>query len=113
MNDQSPTVNDPVATREFECVSPEGERWFCTVSVGRPTRVSAETNSGWRCPIALPLEDSTPAVFGDDSWQALSLAMSFVHLRLADFIQRGGKLYYPGCSAELTIADFPHFLTNG
>lgn len=101
-------MTDPFATCEFDCVSPTGEKFTFTVHLGRPTPVSDEPESGWRCPVTIPFDGPTRDIYGVDSWQALCLALSLVHSQLADFIRRGGKLYHPGTTDEFTLNDFPH-----
>ncbi len=101
-------MTEAFVTREFDCVRPTGERFAFTVQLGRPMPVSDEPESDWRCPVTIPFDGRTRDIYGVDSWQALGLALSFVHSQLADFIQRGGKLYYPGTTDEFTLNDFPH-----
>ena len=105
-------MTEPFATREFDCVRPTGERFAFTVHLGRPTPVSDVPESDWRCPVTIPFDGPTRDIYGVDSWQALCLALSLVHSLLADFIQRGGKLYYPGTTDEFTLNDFPHATGN-
>jgi hypothetical protein len=105
-------MTEPFATREFSCVSPTGEQFAFTMQLGRPTPVSDEPESDWRCPVTIPFDEQTRDIYGVDSWQALCLALSLVHSLLADFIQRGGKLYYPGTTDEFTLNDFPHATGN-
>lgn len=100
-------MTEPFASRELSCVSPAGEQFAFTVQVGRPMPVSGEPESDWRCPVTIPFEGQTRDIDGVDSWQALCLALSQVHSVLADFIQRGGKLYHRGTTDEFTHNGFP------
>ncbi|EDY16077.1 hypothetical protein CfE428DRAFT_6402 [Chthoniobacter flavus Ellin428] len=97
---------EPFANREFSCLSLTGERFAFTVRIGRPTPVSNEPDSDWRCPVTVPFDAPVRDIYGVDSWQAVCLALSLVHSQLVDFIQRGGKLYYPGTTDEFTLNDF-------
>lgn len=106
-------MTEPLATREFDCVSSTGEQFAFTVRLGSPTPVSDEPESNWRCPVTIPFDDQSRDIHGIDSWQALTLALSLVHSLLADFIKRGGKLYHPGTTDEFTLDDFPHATGNG
>ena len=99
---------DPFATREFSCVSPEGGEFRLVIQIGRPTQVSDDPESEWRCPVTVPFDGRIRDIYGEDSWQSVCLALSLVHSLLAAFIQRGGKLYYPGTTEEFTLNDFPH-----
>ena len=58
---------------------------------------------------------------GADSWQALQLAFSYIHIHLRHFLERGGRLYYadesggdplPDERAQFTLDDFPDLLTR-
>ena len=105
-------MTEPFATREFSCVSPEGVAFPLIVQLGRPTPANDKPESDWRCPVAVPFDSRVRDIYGVDSWQALCLALSLVHSLLADFIQRGGKLYHPGTTDEFTLNDFPNATGN-
>jgi hypothetical protein len=101
-------MTEPFATREFSCVSPTGDEFALTIQIGRPTRITDEPESDWRCPVTIPFDSRPRDIYGVDSWQALCLALSLVHSVLTRFIQGGGKLYHPGTTDEFTLNDFPH-----
>jgi hypothetical protein len=78
------------------------------VCVGRPYLLTNTEHEAWRCPVSVdPLSPNLPDIFGEDSWQALWLAISLVHSQLADFVRAGGHLHYPDSDDEFTLADFP------
>ena len=99
-------MTDPIATREFSCVGPDGEAFALVVQLGRPKPVSDATDSDWSCPVTVPFDGKVRDIYGVDSWQALCLALSLVNSQLADFVRRGGKLYHPGTTDEITLHDF-------
>ena len=87
-------MNEIIAIREFCGVTASGEHFSLCVQVGRPYEVST---CEWRCPVELGrLVPEARDACGADSWQALQLAISYVHLHLRHFLQRGGRLYLEG-----------------
>ena len=101
-------MDEVIAHRTFRAVSHSGESFPLTVSVGRPYLLSGTQHETWRCPVCVdPVYPNLPDIFGSDSWQALWLAIALVHSQLADFLRRGGRLFYPESDGEFTLADFP------
>jgi hypothetical protein len=105
-------MTEPFATREFSCVSPEGEAFPLVVQIGRPTPLTNEPGSDWRCPVTIPFSNQTQDIYGIDSWQAVCLALSLIHSQLSDFIRRGGKLYHPGTTDDFGLNDFLNITGN-
>ena len=107
-------MNEIIARRDFQAVSADCDTFSFCVCVGRPYFLADTEHETWRCPISIdPLGPNLPDVYGYDSWQALWLAISLVHSQLAEFLRRGGHLYYPGAGDEFTLADFPNLLPPG
>ncbi len=50
----------------------------------------------WACPVTLLIDNNRWECRGDDSLQALNLALFFARQRLEDFVRKGYALYYPG-----------------
>ena len=51
----------------------------------------------WACPMAIDgLLGKVSDAYGEDSMQALCLALWFVAQQLHDFVQKGGRLWNPG-----------------
>jgi|SRR6185369_6979030 len=79
-----------VASVSIDAVSPEGEAFVIELEVGTPYK--CETGE-WACPIALGgLYDHLGDMHGEDSYQALCLAMRLAQDLLQDFRDKGGKL---------------------
>jgi hypothetical protein len=101
-------MHEVIARRDFRAVSASGESFSLSVCVGRPYLLTDTQHETWRCPVSVdPVYPNLPDIFGSDSWQALWLAVSLVHSQLADFLRRGGHLYYPDSEEEFTLAHFP------
>jgi len=62
------------------------------MTVGKPYADSGCT----RCPVSLdPLYERLCDVAGEDSWQALQLAMEFVERLLKSEVEKGSRLFWP------------------
>ena len=70
------------------------EEFQINIAIGTPY---PRGNGSWACPVELRgLHDRVAEIVGEDSLQALSLAVQFAGKLLADFVQRGGRLRSPG-----------------
>lgn len=96
-------MDDPVATLQLVEVSPNGQRVPAKVQIGKPFR---EANGSWACPILIATGDERIRhIRGEDSMQALSLAVRFVGGTLQSARDRGGRLPCQGEGSE--DGDFP------
>ena len=85
-------TSEIVATTELACIRPTGERINCRVEIGKPYR--AETGE-WACALSLgELYPKLPDVRGEDSLQALCLALSLTRQLLTYFKEDGGRILY-------------------
>jgi hypothetical protein len=79
-----------VASISIDAVSPEGEAFVIELGVGTPYR--CETRE-WACPVALDgLYDRLTDTRGEDSFQALRMAICLAQDLLQGFREKGGKL---------------------
>jgi len=79
-----------VASISIDAVSPEGEVFVIELEVGTPYH--CETGE-WACPISLRgLYDRLRDMRGEDSFQALCMAVSLAQDLLQDFRGKGGRL---------------------
>ncbi|NCB64379.1 MAG: hypothetical protein EOM52_12450 [Clostridia bacterium] len=87
-------MDDPVATMEMVAVHPDGTRTPLIVEVGKPFRMDTGV---WACPVSgEPVVPNMPGIFGEDSMQALCLALSLVFDLLSNFKKKGGALLGEG-----------------
>ena len=101
------TSSDIIATTELICIRPTGERVNCRVEIGKPYR--AESGE-WVCHLSLgELYERRPDICGEDSLQALCLALSLARQLLAHFAENGGRVLISGTEtdSEETNCDFP------
>ena len=74
------------------------EEFPVEVSIGRPY---SRDNGSWACPVELKgIHDRVAVIVGDDSLQALCLAVQFAGKLLVAFVQRGGRLRGSGDDPE-------------
>src|SRR6202043_3898366 len=79
-----------VASILIDAISPEGEAFTIELEVGTPRQ--RDTNE-WACPVALRgLYDRLADACGENSFQALCLAISLAQDLLQGFRDKGGKL---------------------
>lgn len=98
------TTSEIIATTELTCIRPTGERLNCLVEIGKPYQ--AETGE-WSCPLSLgELYPKLPDITGEDSLQALCLALSLARQLLTHFFDAGGRILLAGTDSE-THREFP------
>jgi hypothetical protein len=98
-------MNIVVAHIELDVLWPDGRRTTVTLRIGQPYQ-DIELR-GWRCPVSLQgLSRQPPDLGGEDSLQALLLALRFAHYELGGAILRGGRLLYPGADPSDPDATF-------
>jgi hypothetical protein len=83
----------PIAELRMSGMRADGRVVPITVAVGQPY----EADRCWRCPVSLiGIDDHLPDIGGEDSLQALCLGVRLLGLRLADFVEKGGRLFVEG-----------------
>src|SRR4051812_30156162 len=94
-------MDDPLAETKIQCVAASGESFTSPLRVYPPRR---EDRGMWSCAVSMGdlLREDQP-LFGEDSLQALCLALSFARSRLQDFVARGGRLVIPGTEDDFSI----------
>jgi len=99
-------MEDAIAQAEIQCVPPSGDSFTSILRVGRPC---LDDRGTWSCSLSMDgLFHEDRPLFGDDSLQALCLAMDFARGQLQDFVSRGGQLFIPGTKDSFPLnAYFP------
>jgi hypothetical protein len=85
------TENELIASTYLYGQRPGEARFKISVEIGRPYQGEG---GEWRCPVALRPFPAFPDVAGEDSLQALCLAISLVRETLEFFRDDGGLLAY-------------------
>ncbi|HEX2724889.1 MAG TPA: hypothetical protein VHN20_03605 [Beijerinckiaceae bacterium] len=81
-----------IAALDLVAVHPGGVRVPVSLRVGAPKRVS---RGEWSCAVRLDgLHDGLTTTRGEDSVQALCLALGLAATLLRDFVSRGGRLVH-------------------
>lgn len=92
---------DHIAERVIYAVTKTGDGFEIHLAVGQPYQIHP---GNWACPVALDgLHEQLPDLHGENSWQALMLAIRLAKLFLVFFLQDGGKLYWEKGSEEITL----------
>ena len=94
-------MNDAIAATDIHCVPPSGDAFTSTLRVGRPVH---DPRGMWSCSLSMDgfFREDRP-LHGDDSLQALCLALTFAHSQLQAFVSRGGRLLIPGTADEFPL----------
>ncbi|HWQ93670.1 MAG TPA: hypothetical protein VN673_18555 [Clostridia bacterium] len=89
-----------IATLELMEIRPDGERRPIRAEVGAPRY---DQRGSWACPVLLTgIDGAIKEIHGEDSMQALCLALGFIHTRLYSLLQQGSRLINP-----LDVPDSP------
>jgi hypothetical protein len=95
-------VVDEIAVAEMSCVAADGVEFDARIALSRPYRT---VTGEWRCPVAMAgLEELLPDMAGEDSLQALCMALSTVRELLEHFTEQGGQLLYRGTRSPFNVA---------
>ena len=99
-------MNDLIAQSVVRSVSPIGDQFVSTFGVGAPVK---QPTGEYGCEVILPADSEPKIIFGEDSLQALSLAMHFSAVRIHDLILKGWKFFFPESDEEFPFeAYFVH-----
>ena len=85
--------SDNIAQIKLIRVIPAGNRLPVQIQIGKPHKKA----TGWECPTSvegLGLQNSTPALRGENSLQSLCLALKLVGKLLDDCIGSGDRFFY-------------------
>jgi hypothetical protein len=96
------TSSDFVASMNLIGVEPNGGERVFVVGVERPVR---QPTGEWACPTVTHDRPTSQPIYGEDSLQALCLGLSFIRLRLAAFLESGGRLFLDEGRDEISHGD--------
>ena len=99
---------DAIASLELIHLGADGKRRQLRVRIGRPRY---DERRSWACPILITgLDEEIREIHGEDSMQALCLAVQRVHTVLRFVLERGNRLLIAGDDAtqrDCEDVDFP------
>lgn len=83
-----------IAETSFDCIDPSGKRFRTTARIGLPVTVPAEGDSAayGRCGVSLLPIIPEKSVCGEDTFQAVCLAIDLVRKVLKTFVAQGGRV---------------------
>jgi hypothetical protein len=99
-------MNDANTRFELVCVRSSGERVPVTVEIGRPYEVRDGDGADFaRCPVMTHgLFEKHADISGEDTFQALTLAIRHVDRILTDFVHEGGTILYNDGKTKVEFA---------
>jgi hypothetical protein len=96
-----------IASHTFDCVDAEGSRFSVTASIGEPYMqpMEGEYDDYGCCPTALEPLFAARRVGGNDTFQALCLALHLIRQTLRAFVAQGGRVFFPGTTSPIDLDD--------
>jgi hypothetical protein len=91
--------SDFVASLTLIGVTPEGAEQVFVVGVEKPTQ---QPTGEWACSTTTHDRQNPRSIPGEDSLQALCLGLSYIRLKLEDFLEKGGRLFHGGGGDEIS-----------
>jgi len=83
-------MNDIIPHSQIECISRTGDRFSVTIQIGRPYLAPS---GEWACPVEMAgWHNGLQDIRGEDSMQALCLALTLVRQLLTSYVQDGGRV---------------------
>src|ERR1041384_4525397 len=101
-----------IAEKTIEGALPDGTPIQFSFTIAAPEQIDSES---WGCVVTMEGFSSKPhRVVGQDSWQALTLAVRSFEQQLAYYLEDGGKLFWSGTKTPMTLQDIiPRFSRAG
>jgi hypothetical protein len=104
-----PPPSELVASVSFIGVPPEGAEQVFVVGVGKPT---PQPTGEWACLTMTHDQQEGRPIYGGDSLQALCLGLSFIRLKLEDFVDKGGRLFLDEGRGEISRDDLASWFSR-
>lgn len=105
-------MSEPIAKQDLIFEKSSGEKFPVSIQIGTPYEIKDGKGADFaRCPVFIKGLDKKPHdVAGDNTFQALTLAIAYVRNMLKYFVEDGGKIYlYDGISEFEFRPHFPAF----
>ena len=96
---------DVIAERQLVAVFPDSGPASVHLRIGRP---APHPKGGWVCPVqaeGLQLWQGSSSIAGEDSWQALLLALRFVQAMLSAEAERGVVFHWEDGEYPLSVEE--------
>jgi hypothetical protein len=85
-------MDDPIATLDLVRIKPDHSRGPIHVSIGRPR---PDGKGAWGCSIFVDgIDTQERTIYGDNSMQALCLALGMIRFYLKEELRSGNRLVY-------------------
>lgn len=101
-------MNDPIATQDLIFEKSSNGKFPVSIKIGTPYEVKDGNGTDFaRCPVLIKgLDKKTHDVAGDNTFQALTLAIAHVRNMLQYFVEDGGKIYYKDGITEFDFSSY-------
>jgi len=101
-------MNEPIAKLELILLKPSGKKLPIIIQIGRPYEITDGKGDDFaRCPVSINgLYKKPHDVAGEDTFQALTLAIAFVRDTLKYFVDDGGKIFLKDGITEFEFSPY-------
>jgi hypothetical protein len=90
-----------IATTSFTCRDTNGKRFPVRIEIGAPYQAPG---GEWACAVSMDgWRQKLHPICGEDSFQALCLALTYVQKMLQHFVEDGGQIFHPGSKQEVDL----------
>jgi len=94
-------MNSPIATLKIVEIAADGSRMPMRLELGQPR---PDGRGAWACQVSVDGYDHlSKDIHGEDSLQALCLALRLVRLHLEFPLERGSRLVYPDEGGDFSL----------
>lgn len=102
-------MDKTIASLQLICERTSGDKFPVIIEIGKPYSIKNKKGSLCAaCPVTMiGLYEKIPDIIGEDTLQALTLAIRLVEQNLLCFKKNGGKIFYNDGTTEFDFG--PHF----
>jgi hypothetical protein len=92
-----------IAEVKLRLITKDDMRSDITIEICQPTQ---SKDGLWHTPIALHGDYGWKNIFGEDSFQSLSLAIKFIRILLTSYLERGDRLVFQSDNSDFPIESY-------
>lgn len=101
-------MNEPIAKLDLILLKPSGEKLPISIQIGTPYEIKDEKGADFaRCSVSINgLYKKPHDVAGEDTFQALTLAIAFIQDTLKSFVDDGGRIFFEDGKTEFEFRPY-------
>ena len=101
-------MKETISHLDLILLKPSGEKLPVSIEIKRPYEIKDGKGADFaRCPVSMRgLHENLSDIAGENTFQALTLAIAFVRTMLKHFIDDGGKIYLNDGKSEFDFGPY-------